>query len=181
MRITLNIYFEFLQEATELGKKARELKKAAEVLHQDERSGAKGRKWRKNVKAIEKVYLLLWKDYVFSCSYGCISNYFHIFLKLQQHFDFLLIYLIPVTDFSEYLSLLSVEFRSSRRITSCSCSRLLEWKLLGFTNSEIGLTLRVHIVHLFWYVLFLSLLIMNLIVLKLQHYSLVFSSVGLFG
>lgn len=44
-----------LQEATELGKKARELKKAADGLHQEERSGSKGRKWRKNVKAVEKV------------------------------------------------------------------------------------------------------------------------------
>lgn len=44
-----------LQEATELGKKARELKKAADALHQEERSGSKGRKWRKNVKAVEKV------------------------------------------------------------------------------------------------------------------------------
>lgn len=44
-----------VQEATELGKKARELKKAADALHQEERSGDKGRKWRKNVKAVEKV------------------------------------------------------------------------------------------------------------------------------
>lgn len=43
------------QEATELGKKARELKKAAEALHQEERGGSKGRKFRKNVKAVEKV------------------------------------------------------------------------------------------------------------------------------
>lgn len=48
-----------LQEATELGKKAKELKKAADALHQEERSGSKGRKWRKNVKAVEKVYLTL--------------------------------------------------------------------------------------------------------------------------
>lgn len=47
--------FYILQEATELGKKARELKKAADGLHQEERSGSKGRKWRKNVKAVEKV------------------------------------------------------------------------------------------------------------------------------
>jgi LMBR1 domain-containing protein 1 len=40
-----------------LGKKAKELKKAAEALHQEERSGNKGRKWRKNVKAVEKVCL----------------------------------------------------------------------------------------------------------------------------
>lgn len=46
-----------MQEATELGKRARELKKAAEALHQEERSGAKGRTWRKNVKAVEKVCL----------------------------------------------------------------------------------------------------------------------------
>lgn len=46
-----------LQEATELAKKARELKKTADALHQEERSGGKGRKWRKNVKAVEKVYL----------------------------------------------------------------------------------------------------------------------------
>lgn len=45
-----------LKEATELGKKARELKKAADALHQEERSGSKGRKWRKNTKALEKVY-----------------------------------------------------------------------------------------------------------------------------
>ena len=45
-----------LQEATELGKKARELKKAADGLRQEEKDGAKGRKWRKNVKAVEKVH-----------------------------------------------------------------------------------------------------------------------------
>jgi 3-deoxy-D-arabino-heptulosonate 7-phosphate (DAHP) synthase len=48
-----------MQEATELGKKAKELKKAAEALHQEERSGNKGRKWRKNVKAVEKVCILI--------------------------------------------------------------------------------------------------------------------------
>lgn len=48
------------KEATELGKKARELKKAADALHQEERSGSKGRKWRKNTKAVEKVYLNPW-------------------------------------------------------------------------------------------------------------------------
>uniref|UniRef100_A0A8R7V012 LIMR family protein n=1 Tax=Triticum urartu TaxID=4572 RepID=A0A8R7V012_TRIUA len=45
---------QYIKEATELGKKAKELKKAAEALHQEERSGNKGRKWRKNVKAVEK-------------------------------------------------------------------------------------------------------------------------------
>lgn len=49
-----------MQEATEFGKKARELKKAADALHQEERSGSKGRKWRKNVKAVEKVIQKPW-------------------------------------------------------------------------------------------------------------------------
>uniref|UniRef100_A0A453QI47 LIMR family protein n=1 Tax=Aegilops tauschii subsp. strangulata TaxID=200361 RepID=A0A453QI47_AEGTS len=53
---------QYIKEATELGKKAKELKKAAEALHQEERSGNKGRKWRKNVKAVEKELLLLEND-----------------------------------------------------------------------------------------------------------------------
>jgi hypothetical protein len=56
-----------------LGKKAKELKKAAEALHQEERSGNKGRKWRKNVKAVEKVCLpSKWHDIPrsFSCIYS---------------------------------------------------------------------------------------------------------------
>ncbi|KAK6943494.1 LMBR1-like membrane protein [Dillenia turbinata] len=53
---------QYIKEATELGKKARELKKAADALHQEERSGSKGRKWRKNVKAVEKELLLLEQD-----------------------------------------------------------------------------------------------------------------------
>jgi hypothetical protein len=57
-----------LQEATELGKKAKELKKAAESLHQEERGGAKGRKHRKNVKAVEKVR----KCWRFIISFYCV-------------------------------------------------------------------------------------------------------------
>ncbi|CAA2979740.1 LIMR family At5g01460 [Olea europaea subsp. europaea] len=53
---------QYIKEATELSKKARELKKAADALHQEERSGSKGRKWRKNVKAVEKELLLLEED-----------------------------------------------------------------------------------------------------------------------
>ncbi|KAF3787972.1 LIMR family protein [Nymphaea thermarum] len=53
---------QYIKEATELGKKARELKKAADSLHQEERSGSKGRKWRKNVKTVEKELLLLEED-----------------------------------------------------------------------------------------------------------------------
>lgn len=53
---------QYIKEATELGKKAKELKKAADALHQEERSGSKGRKWRKNVKAVEKEVLHLEED-----------------------------------------------------------------------------------------------------------------------
>ncbi|MED6167978.1 hypothetical protein PIB30_007645 [Stylosanthes scabra] len=53
---------QYIKEATELGKKAKELKKAAESLHQEERSGAKGRKFRKNVKSVEKELFQLEED-----------------------------------------------------------------------------------------------------------------------
>ncbi|KAF4358757.1 hypothetical protein CsatB_000454 [Cannabis sativa] len=53
---------QYIKEATELAKKAKELKKAADALHQEERSGSKGRKWRKNVKAVEKELLQLEED-----------------------------------------------------------------------------------------------------------------------
>ncbi|CAL5416311.1 unnamed protein product [Camellia sinensis] len=53
---------QYIKEATELGKKARELKKAADALRQEEKSGSKGRKWHKNVKAVEKELLLLEED-----------------------------------------------------------------------------------------------------------------------
>ncbi|KAH8505976.1 hypothetical protein H0E87_012986 [Populus deltoides] len=53
---------QYIKEATEFGKKARELKKAADALHQEERSGSKGRKWRKNVKSVEKELLQLEED-----------------------------------------------------------------------------------------------------------------------
>nr|GLL36892.1 LIMR family protein At5g01460 [Ipomoea trifida] len=53
---------QYIKEATELAKKARELKKAADALHQEERNGKKGRKWRKNVKAVEKELLLMEDD-----------------------------------------------------------------------------------------------------------------------
>ncbi|KAK7255064.1 hypothetical protein RIF29_28466 [Crotalaria pallida] len=45
---------QYIKEATELGKKAKELKKAAASLHHEERSDSKGRKFRKIVKAVEK-------------------------------------------------------------------------------------------------------------------------------
>jgi LMBR1 domain-containing protein 1 len=53
---------QYIKEATELGKKAKELKKAAESLHQEERAGSKGRKFRKNVKSVEKELFQLEED-----------------------------------------------------------------------------------------------------------------------
>ncbi|RRT51626.1 hypothetical protein B296_00028591 [Ensete ventricosum] len=53
---------QYIKGATDLAKKARELKKTIETLHQEERSGSKGRKWRKNLKEAEKELLLLEDD-----------------------------------------------------------------------------------------------------------------------
>ncbi|CAL9113579.1 unnamed protein product [Musa textilis] len=53
---------QYIKGATDLGKKARELKKTIETLHQEERSGSKGRKWRKNLKEAEKELFLLEDD-----------------------------------------------------------------------------------------------------------------------
>lgn len=53
---------QYIKEATDLGKRAREVKEAAAALQREERSGSKGRKWRKNVKAVEKELLFLEED-----------------------------------------------------------------------------------------------------------------------
>ncbi|KAH9316196.1 hypothetical protein KI387_024823, partial [Taxus chinensis] len=53
---------QYIKEATELGKRARDIKEAAAALQREERSGSKGRKWRKNVKAVEKELLFLEDD-----------------------------------------------------------------------------------------------------------------------
>ncbi|GMI71418.1 hypothetical protein like AT5G01460 [Hibiscus trionum] len=53
---------QYIKEATELGKRAREMKKAADALRQEEKGGSKGTKWRKNVKAVEKELLQLEED-----------------------------------------------------------------------------------------------------------------------
>lgn len=49
-----------VQEATELGKRARDVREVALALQREERSGKKGRKWRKNVKAVQQVACTLW-------------------------------------------------------------------------------------------------------------------------
>ncbi|GKB33527.1 hypothetical protein Tco_0872928, partial [Tanacetum coccineum] len=43
-------------ETTDLGKNARELKKAADALHKEERRGLKGRKWCKNMKVVTALF-----------------------------------------------------------------------------------------------------------------------------
>lgn len=43
------------QEATELGKRAKEVREIALALQREERAGSKGRKWRKNVKQVQQV------------------------------------------------------------------------------------------------------------------------------
>ncbi|KAK8577353.1 hypothetical protein V6N13_027632 [Hibiscus sabdariffa] len=53
---------QYITEATELGKRAREVKKAADALRQEEKNGCKRRRWRKNVKAVEKELLQLEED-----------------------------------------------------------------------------------------------------------------------
>ncbi|KAM0952864.1 putative LMBR1-like membrane protein [Dioscorea sansibarensis] len=53
---------QYIKEATELSKIARELKKATDSLRQEEKSGSKGKNWRKTVKAVEKELLLLEND-----------------------------------------------------------------------------------------------------------------------
>jgi hypothetical protein len=44
-----------VQEATELGKRAKEIKDAALALQREERAGSKGRKWKKNVNKVQQV------------------------------------------------------------------------------------------------------------------------------
>ncbi|WVZ06725.1 hypothetical protein V8G54_020071 [Vigna mungo] len=50
---------QYIKDATELGKKAKDLKKEDESLRQEEKAGSKGRKLRKNVKSMKKELLLL--------------------------------------------------------------------------------------------------------------------------
>eukprot|EP00249_Psilotum_nudum_P011446 c23182_g1_i1 orf=622-2163(-) len=53
---------QYIKEATELGKRAREIKEVTLALQREERSGSKGRKWRKNVKKIQQELLILEED-----------------------------------------------------------------------------------------------------------------------
>lgn len=53
---------QYIKEATELGKRARDVREVALALQREERSGKKGRKWRKNVKAVQQELMLLEDD-----------------------------------------------------------------------------------------------------------------------
>lgn len=53
---------QYIKEATELGKRGRDIREVAQALQREERSGSKGRKWRKNVKMIQQELLYLEDD-----------------------------------------------------------------------------------------------------------------------
>lgn len=53
---------QYIKEATELGKRSRDIREVALALQREERSGKKGRKWRKNVKMIQQELLYLEDD-----------------------------------------------------------------------------------------------------------------------
>lgn len=55
-----------MQEATELGKRAKEIKDAALALQREERAGSKGRKWKKNVNKVQQVWSWF-KKAIFLC------------------------------------------------------------------------------------------------------------------
>ncbi|KAJ7294873.1 hypothetical protein O6H91_06G109600 [Diphasiastrum complanatum] len=53
---------QYIREATELGKRAKEIKESTLALQREERSGSKGRKWKKNVKQVQQELLFLEDD-----------------------------------------------------------------------------------------------------------------------
>ncbi|KAG0579185.1 hypothetical protein M758_4G080600 [Ceratodon purpureus] len=52
----------YIKEATELGKRAKEIKDAAQALQREERAGNKGRKWKKNVNKVKQELMYLEED-----------------------------------------------------------------------------------------------------------------------
>ncbi|CAK9227079.1 unnamed protein product [Sphagnum tenellum] len=53
---------QYVKEATELGKRAKEIKDAALALQREERAGSKGRKWKKNVNKVQQELVYLEED-----------------------------------------------------------------------------------------------------------------------
>lgn len=73
------------------------MKKAIEALHQEERSGSKGRKWRKNVKAAEKVHLFFkysTDQLFFELSFDNMTDHFDVIFMLYLSSNYTLIRLI---------------------------------------------------------------------------------------
>lgn len=77
-----------VQEATELGKRAKEIKDAALGLQREERAGGKGRKWKKNVHRVQQVQVpALRVVYCFGHSCGALgrvvadNNCFLLYIK----------------------------------------------------------------------------------------------------
>ncbi|KAL8475818.1 hypothetical protein ACS0TY_028469 [Phlomoides rotata] len=81
---------QYIKEATDLSKRARELKKTTDALPQEERSGSKGRKWRKNIKAVEK------------CSCKSCRSF--------RSYDSLLHYYVLLSDPLQYQSIVDAEW-----------------------------------------------------------------------
>lgn len=55
LRLILNLAPLLLQEATDLAKRSKDIRDVALALQREERSGNKGRNWRKNVRRVERV------------------------------------------------------------------------------------------------------------------------------
>ncbi|GAQ82999.1 LMBR1 domain-containing protein 1 [Klebsormidium nitens] len=53
---------EYIKEATDLAKRSKDIRDVALALQREERSGNKGRNWRKNVRRVERELLLLEED-----------------------------------------------------------------------------------------------------------------------
>ncbi|BBN12511.1 LMBR1 domain-containing protein 1 [Marchantia polymorpha subsp. ruderalis] len=53
---------QYIREATDLGKRAKEIREVALALQREERSGSKGRKWKKNVKQVQQELVYLEQD-----------------------------------------------------------------------------------------------------------------------
>lgn len=53
---------QYIERARDLARRAKDVRAIAEVLKREEREGAKGRRWRKNFKALQNQMVLLEED-----------------------------------------------------------------------------------------------------------------------
>lgn len=66
-----------MQEATDLAKRSKDIRDVAVALQREERSGNKGRNWRKNVRRVERVSLFLRSNAkVFAFDLRCFEGQF---------------------------------------------------------------------------------------------------------